>query len=50
MSKKLEAFIAYTKKVYLKKDKDNQLSLFDEIKDQPPKLTRYLPVYGWKRK
>ena len=51
MSKKLQAFIALTKKVFLKKDKDSQLSLFDEKKDDPRK--RYeieVPMYAWKKK
>lgn len=51
MSKKLEAFIALTKKIFVKKDKDLQMTLFQDQYDDPKKKRKlYLPVYGWKRK
>ena len=51
MSKKMDALVALTKKIFVKKDKNKQLSLFDEKVDDPNQ--RYeiqLPYYAWKRK
>lgn len=49
--KQLDAFIALTKKIFIKKDKQRQLSLFDETKDDlKQRYEIQLPYYAWKRK
>lgn len=49
---KLDAFIAYTKKIFVKQNKDiavpGQLSLFEEGKDSEKERKEiYLPYYMW---
>lgn len=50
-ARKMDAFVAFTKKVFIKKDKNKQFSLFDEKQDDlRQRYEIQLPVYAWKRK
>jgi hypothetical protein len=54
--KKLDAFVLYTKKIFVKKKKrtkkaKGQLSLFEEGVDaEKDRRDMFIPVYAWRRK